>query len=239
MINTAMILAAGKGTRMRAAASDPPKPLTEIAGRSLLMRMIDRLEPAGIETIIVNVHHKAAQIEAALSVYQGPCRIVISDERDALLETGGGVKKALPLLGDAPFLVANGDVLWHEAKAPKGGAIKALSEAFERDTMQALLLMTPRETASGYDGQGDYHIDAKGRLTRRAPDAAAPYVFAGVQILTAGLFADAPNGGFSLNKIYDKAAQARRLFGHRLDGQWMHVGTPEGKAQAEALLQQS
>lgn len=234
MIETAMILAAGKGTRMRAAAADPPKPLTEIAGKSLLMRMIARCEAAGIKKIIINLHHKAAQIEAACAAYRGPCALVFSDERAALLETGGGVKKALPLLGDAPFLVANGDVLWHE----QGHADAALGDfisRFDPSHSQAFLLMTPTKAASGYDGAGDYEMATDGRLTRRQGDT-APYVFAGVQILTPGLFDTMPETAFSLNEIYDAAMAENSLFGHVLDGQWMHVGTPEGRALAEDLL---
>lgn len=234
MIETAMILAAGKGTRMRAAPDAPPKPLTEIAGRSLLARMLARCENAGIKKIIINVHHKAAHIEHALSDYDGPCEIVFSDERDGLLETGGGVKKALPLLGEAPFLVANGDVLWHEANH-KDSAMEKFCAAFDGAQMDALLMLTPTDAATGYDGKGDYHADDRGRLTRRR-GTTAPFVFAGVQVLTPGLFAAMPDGAFSLNKIYDAAAATQRLFGHELAAQWMHVGTPEGRSQAENLL---
>lgn len=237
IIETAMILAAGKGTRMRAAQHDPPKPLTLIAGQSLLMRMIARLEAAGIKTIIINLHHKAAHIEAALAQYEGACEIVFSDEREALLETGGGVKKALPHFGDAPFLVANGDVLWHEQPADKGAdQLTRFMAAFDAAKMSALLLLTPTDKATGYDGQGDFHQDEAARLTRRQTDS-APYVFAGVQILTKDLFRTMPEGAFSLNQIYDAALVENRLFGHLLDGQWMHVGTPEGRAEAEALLE--
>ncbi len=237
MIETAMILAAGKGTRMRAGENDPPKPLTLIAGQSLLMRMIARFEEAGVKTIIINLHHKAAHIEAALKAYNGACEIVFSDECDTLLETGGGVKKALPHFGDAPFLVANGDVLWHEETAHGApGQLADFAAAFETEKMRALLLLTPRMKASGYDGRGDFHCDDNGRLTRRQGDS-APYVFAGVQILTPSLFANITDTAFSLNKIYDVALADNQLFGHLLNGQWMHVGTPEGRAEAEALLE--
>ena len=230
-IGTAMILAAGKGTRMRAAADDPPKPLTEIGGVSLLARMIGRLEAAGIRRIIINMHHKADFIEAAAAAHQGPAELILSDERAALLETGGGVKNALPLLGDAPFLVANGDVLWRE----NSPAIDALCRAFDAAETDALLLLADTAAASGYDGSGDYHLGSDGRLTRKT-GASAPYVFAGVQILSPAVFAAMPDGAFSLNRVYDAAQAAGRLSGTVLDGQWMHVGTPEGRAAAEAIL---
>lgn len=230
-VSHGMILAAGKGTRMRAAADDPPKPLTEIGGISLLARMMARFEAAGIRRIIVNMHHKAAFIEAAIAAHQGPADVVLSDERAALLETGGGVKKALPLLGAAPFLVANGDVLWCEARP----AVAALCAAFDPARMDALLLLADTQTASGYDGSGDYDLAADGRLSRKTDDA-APYVFAGVQILSPAIFAAMPDGAFSLNLVYDAAQADGRLFGQVLDGQWMHVGTPEGRAAAEAKL---
>ena len=234
MIKNAMILAAGKGTRMQAQADDPPKPLTEIGGQSLLMRMVMRLEQAGIEKIIINLHHKADIIERAMAAYAGSCEIVFSDERAALLETGGGVKKALPLLGDAPFLVANGDVLWHEADNANQ-ALAQMMRGFDAAAMDALLLLSSRHHASGYDGKGDYVLHADRRLTRRAEEAAA-HIFAGVQILKPCLFDALPDGAFSLNTVYD-AAQARdALFGHMLDGHWMHVGTPDGRQAAQDYL---
>ena len=231
MIKNAMILAAGKGTRMQAQADDPPKPLTEIGGQSLLMRMVMRLEQAGIEKIIINLHHKADIIERAMVAYDGVCEIVFSDERAALLETGGGVKKALPLLGASPFLVANADLMWLENRP----AIDALMAGFDASHMQARLLMAARDTATGYDGAGDYHMNADGQLTRRGTED-ADLIFAGVQILTPVLFAAMPDGAFSLNKVYDQAQKADALFGTLLDGRWMHVGTPQGRAAAEALM---
>ena len=234
LIDTAMILAAGKGTRMRPAADDPPKPLVELAGESLLARMLSRLMAAGISRIIVNVHHKAAQIETMLAEYAAAhpsLEIDISDERDALLETGGGVKKALPLLGARPFLVANADLLWLENRP----AIDALIADFEAGRMQARLLMAQRSTATGYDGDGDYHFLPDGRLRRRI-DGAADWIFAGVQILDPALFAYMPDTAFSLNRVYDQAQESGALFGTPLDGRWMHVGTPEGRAAAEQLL---
>lgn len=237
-IDRAMILAAGKGTRMQSAPDDPPKPLTEIAGQSLLMRMVARLETSGIQKIVINLHHKADHIKQAMATYNGPCEIIFSDESAALLETGGGVKKALPLLGDAPFLVANGDVLWREADNANA-ALPAFLAAFNPAQMQALLMLCPTQKATGYDGAGDYDRRDDGQLTRRptAPKgASAAYVFAGVQILTPRLFDALPETAFSLNLAYDAAAKKGALYGHELDGQWMHVGTPQGRAAAEAIL---
>jgi MurNAc alpha-1-phosphate uridylyltransferase len=238
MIDTAMILAAGKGTRMQSAPDDPPKPLTEIAGQSLLMRMVARLEASGIKKIIINLHHKAAHIERAMATYEGACEIIFSDERAALLETGGGVKKALPLLGAKPFLVANGDVLWRETDNANA-ALPAFLAAFKAAQMQALLMLCPTQKTTGYDGAGDYDRRADGQLTRRAQTpkgATAPCVFAGVQILTPALFDALPEGAFSLNLAYDAAAEKHALYGYELNGQWMHVGTPAGRAAAEELM---
>ena len=236
MIKNAMILAAGKGTRMQAQADDPPKPLTEIAGQSLLMRMLARFEKIGMEKIIINLHHKAERIEAALAAYGGACEIMFSDERDALLETGGGVKKALPLLGNAPFLVANGDVLWHEADHANH-ALTQMIKSYDANDMDALLLLADTARASGYDGHGDYIVQGDKRLTRRQDETGA-HIFAGVQILTPALFDGTPDGAFSLNAVYDAAQAQNRLFGHMLDGYWMHVGTPEGRMDAENYLAQ-
>tara|TARA_B110000971_G_scaffold221827_1_gene270829 strand:- start:702 stop:1394 length:693 start_codon:yes stop_codon:yes gene_type:complete len=230
-----MILAAGKGTRMRASAEDPPKPLTQIGNQSLLFRMLGRLEAAGLEAIVVNVHHKAQAIEAALESYSGKATITISDERDALLETGGGVKRALPHLAPTPetagFLVANGDVLWREETPVLDGFLAQ----FDPQKMDALLLLAARNQATGYDGTGDYTMSADGQL-RRKTEREADYIFAGVQILSPSLFATLPEGAFSLNQTYDLAQNNGRLYGHVLDGLWMHVGTPEGRAEAEAAL---
>ncbi len=220
---------------MRASAEDPPKPLTQIGNQSLLFRMLGRLEAAGLETIVVNVHHKAQAIEAALESYSGPANITISDERDALLETGGGVKRALSYLAPtsetAGFLVANGDVLWREETAVLDGFLAR----FDPQKMDALLLLAPRNQATGYDGTGDYTMSADGQL-RRKTEREADYIFAGVQILSPSLFETLPEGAFSLNQAYDLAQNNGRLYGYVLNGLWMHVGTPEGRAEAEAAL---
>lgn len=229
-INHAMVLAAGLGTRMRARAEDPPKPLTEIAGRTLLDRLLDRLEHAGMTRIVINLHHKAERISDHLAQRDG-AEIVYSDERTELLETGGGVKKALPLLGPDPFLVCNGDILWQE----NADILAALRAGFDAARMDALLMLAPLSACTGYNGQGDFDQHADGRLTRRQGEQ-APFVFGGVQVLSPAAFDATPNGAFSLNHIYDSAAATGRLYGEVLDGRWMHVGTPEGVHAAQEVL---
>ena len=229
-IRRAMVLAAGLGTRMRARAEDPPKPLTEIAGRTLLDRLLDRLERAGMERIVINLHHKAEWISNHLA-QRGGVEIVYSDERTELLETGGGVKKALPLLGPDPFFVCNGDIIWQE----NADILAALRARFDVVGMDALLMLAPLAACTGYDGQGDFNQHANGRLTRRQ-GGRARFVYGGVQILSPAAFEATPEGAFSLNQIYDSAAATGRLYGEVLDGRWMHVGTPEGVREAEEAL---
>jgi MurNAc alpha-1-phosphate uridylyltransferase len=244
-IRTAMILAAGLGTRMRLAEDAPPKPLTVIAGRTLLDRMLDRLKDAGIRRVVVNVHFKAALLEAHLAASTHGLEVVISDERDGLMETGGGVVQARSLLGDAPFTVCNADILWQETD----NNLQNLLDVFDADKMDACLLLANRERCTGYDGRGDFHIAVNpdspaGRLSRRddiektatAPVVYAPFVYAGVQIVNPALLEGAPEGPFSFNVLWDKALAERRLYGVELSGTWMHVGTPEGLAAAEKRL---
>jgi MurNAc alpha-1-phosphate uridylyltransferase len=233
----AMVLAAGLGKRMRPLTTTTPKPLIEVAGKPLLDHMLDRLAEAGIEEAVVNVHYLAGLIESHLSRRRTKTpRIVISDERQRLLETGGGVKKALPQLGDAPFLVVNTDDIWAEGPRPN---LARLIEYWDPARMDALLLLAPTATSFGYEGRGDFAMDAFGRLRRRRDREICPFVFAGVSILKPSLFADTPEGPFSLNLIFDKAAAAGRLVGLRLEGFWMHVGTPSAVAGADTRLAES
>jgi len=232
-IDTAMVLAAGLGTRMRPLSAERPKPLIEVAGVSLLDRVLDRLAEGGIARAVVNVHYKADMVEAALSGRTRPA-IAISDERDALLETGGGVKRALPLLGDQPFVIQNADCFWVEGMDTN---IRRLADTWRDNDMDALLLVTGSANAVGYDGHGDFLMDVYGRLTRRPERQDAPFVFAGASIAHPRLFAFAPDGRFSLNLLWDRAIAAGRLYGMRMDGQWMHVGTPDARAEAERRLQ--
>lgn len=235
-IGTAMVLAAGKGMRMRPLTDRLPKPLVEVAGRSLLDRLLDRLAQGGIGRAVVNVHHLADQIEARLDRRRaeglGP-RTEVSDERDALLETGGGVARALPLLGPAPFFICNADTFWLQGvESP----IAAMRAAFDPARMDGLLLLASTATAVGLEGAGDFLMDEDGRLIRRPEQGVAPFVYAGCAIMRPEVFTDLPAGAFSLNVLWNRAIAAGRLFGHRLDGQFIHVGTIPAIAEAEAAL---
>ncbi len=227
----AMVLAAGLGKRMRPLTDKLPKPLLPVAGRTLLDRVLDRLEEAGVERVVINLHYFRDIMEAHLANRREP-PIELSPEPD-LLETGGGVRNALPRLGAAPFFVANADVLWLDGWSP---ALERLARAWNDETMDALLLLQPAVSATGYDGVGDFFADPLGRLRRRRNHELAPFIFAGVQILHPRLFAAAPEGPFSLNRLYDRAEAAGRLWGVRHDGLWFHVGTPQGLAETESLL---
>jgi N-acetyl-alpha-D-muramate 1-phosphate uridylyltransferase len=231
-ITSAMVLAAGLGKRMRPVTDTIPKPLVRVGGETMLDQALDRLAAAGIETAVVNVHHLADQIEAHLAARKRP-RILISDERNALLETGGGIRKALPLLGPKPFLVLNSDSLWIEG--PQSN-IRRLLACWNEDRMDILLLLAVAATSFGYDGLGDFAMDPAGRLRRRGEREVSPFVYAGVAVMKPELFADAPEGSFSLNRLFDRAIEAGRLHGLRLDGQWLHVGTPESITAAERRI---
>jgi len=232
MPKSAIVLAAGLGTRMRPYNGHVPKPLVTVGGRSLIDYGLDRLVEAGVECAVVNVHHLADAVERHLASRKHP-RIIISDERESLLGTGGGIAKALPQLGDAPFFLVNSDTLWLDGIKPN---FARLAESFDADAMDALLLLAPSVGSLGYQGRGDYTMLADGRLHRRGEHEVAPYIYAGAAILSPALFADAPRGTFALTGLFDRAAAAGRLFGLRLDGVWMHVGTPEAVAAAEATL---
>ncbi len=228
---TAMVLAAGLGQRMRPITDTMPKPLIEVRGRAMLDTILDRLEDAGITKVVVNLHYLGEMIEVHLKDRGSP-QIVFSKEED-LLETGGGVTKALPLLGEDPFFVLNGDVCWLDGLTP---ALRRLAATWNEADMDALLLLHPTVSAFGYEGIGDYFMDPEGRLRRRQERQIAPFIHAGIQILHPRLFEGAPAGSFSLNKLYDKAQEAERLWGLRHDGEWYHVGTPaELRAVEDAL----
>ncbi len=235
-ISKAMVLAAGLGTRMRPLTDRIPKPLVPVYGRPLLDHVLDALAAAGIAEAVVNVHYLADLIEEHLAARKGPPAITISDERGVLLETGGGVRKALPLLAPGPFLSINSDTIWIEGTRPN---LVRLMEGFDAERMDALLLLAPSATSIGYEGAGDFVMDANGRLARRSERLVAPFVFAGAAILSPDLFEATPDGPFSLNLVFDRAAARERLFGLRLDGVWMHVGTPEAIALAEEAIQLS
>jgi N-acetyl-alpha-D-muramate 1-phosphate uridylyltransferase len=230
----AMVLAAGLGTRMRPLTDALPKPLVEVAGKALIDHVLDRLADANVATAVVNVHHMADQIEAHLKGRKRP-HIAISDERDLLLETGGGVVKALRLLGNEPFFHMNSDTLWIEGVTPN---LARLAVQFDAG-MDILLLLASTTTSIGYEGRGDFNMAPDGRLSRRTEREVAPFVYAGAAMMRPSLFADAPQGKFSLNKMFDRAIEAGRLYGLRLEGTWMHVGTPEAIKAAEAAISES
>lgn len=230
-ISRAMVFAAGLGKRMRPVTNATPKPLIEIAGRSVLDRILDRCEAAGVAEVVVNTHYLAEKVEAHVAKRTKP-RILISHE-DELLETGGGVVKALRLLEPDPFYVINGDVLWRDGARD---TLLRLAQDWTNAEMDALLLVHPVVYAREYRGAGDFFLDQMGRVRRRRPWEVAPFVFTGIQILHPCLFADAPSGRFSLNVLYDRAAAANRLFAIVHDGEWFHIGTPESLARIEAEL---
>jgi N-acetyl-alpha-D-muramate 1-phosphate uridylyltransferase len=228
----AIVLAAGFGVRMRPLTDNKPKPLVEVAGKALIDYVLDKLADAGVERAVVNVHYLAEQLERHLASRTRP-RIVISDERGLLLGTGGGVVKALPLLGGEPFFHINSDTIWIDGATPN---LERLATAFDAAVMDALLLLAPAAGSIGYAGRGDYTIAADGRLTARAEGAQAPFVFAGAAILSPALFKGAPAGEFSLTDLFIRAAEAGRLHGLPLEGRWMHVGSPDAIPAAEAAI---
>jgi len=232
MPNRAIVLAAGLGTRMRPYNGHIPKPLVEIGGKSLIDYSLDRLADAGVQRVVVNVHHLADALERHLASRQRP-QIVISDERGALLGTGGGIAKALPQLGAEPFFLVNSDTVWLDGVKPN---FTRLAEAFDPKAMDALLLLAPTTDSIGYVGRGDFTMLPDGRLRRRGENEVVPFVYAGAAVLSPALFADAPTGAFPLTRLFDRAGAKDRLFGLRLEGVWMHVGTPEAVAAAEAAL---
>jgi N-acetyl-alpha-D-muramate 1-phosphate uridylyltransferase len=228
-----MVLAAGLGSRMRPLTLDRPKALVEVGGRALIDHVLDRLAEAGVSRAVVNVHAFADRLEAHLARRTRPPAIVISDERDALLETGGGLRKALSLLGEAPVFTANIDAVWIEHGAP---ALAALADGFDAVQMDARLLLTPTDRALGFDGPGDVFLEPDGRVRFRGEAASAPYAFAGVQVFKPALAADGPDGAFSTSLIWRRLAEAGRLYGCVLDGDWMHVGDPAARHAAERRL---
>jgi len=227
---TAMVLAAGLGTRLRPVTDTIPKPLIEINGRTLLDYAIDRLALVGVETVVVNVHYKAAMVAAQLARRDHP-RIEISHETE-LLDTGGGVARALPLLDDV-FFVVNSDLLWLDGQ---DRTLQRLATAFDPERMDAILLLQRTVTAVGYEGSGDYLIDASGYPHRRGEREIAPFLFAGLQLLHSRAFAGISDRVFSLVRIFDRAEEAGRLQAIVHDGEWYHIGTPQGLAATRERL---
>src|SRR5436190_2868208 len=225
----AMVLAAGFGLRMRPLTDKMPKPLVRVAGQPLLDHVLDKLGNAGVSEAVVNVHYLPDQIIEHTRARSRP-RVIISDERDQVLGTGGAVVKALPLLGNAPFFHVNADTMWIDGVRPN---LARLAEAFDPARMDILLLMAPTTSSIGYGGRGDYSMLPDGALRKRRELQVVPFVYAGAAIMSPSMFADAPAGEFSLTKMFDRANEQERLFGLRLDGVWMHVGTPDAVHAAE------
>ena len=233
----AMVLAAGLGKRMRPLTATVPKPLVEVAGRALLDHALDCLEVAGVEETVVNIHYLPQLMRAHLARRKRPPSITISDESAKLLDTGGGIRKALPLLGEEPFYLLNSDSFWIEGARPN---LRWLAGAWDEARMDALLLLAPTVRAIGYRGRGDFRMDTHGRLVRRPEREVVPFAYSGAAILHPRLFSDTPeNEPFSLNLLFDRAIEAERLFGVRMDGLWLHVGTPEAIGEAEMSIADS
>ncbi len=229
---TAMILAAGLGTRMRPLTNTRPKPLLEADGRSLIDRALDCIRAAGVERVVVNVHYLADQIEAWAGNQTSP-EIILSNERDQLLGTGGGVARVLGELGDAPFFVFNSDSFWTDGPVP---ALDRMRAAWDADKMDCLLLLSDHAHSVGFDGPGDFIANDEGRLQRRPAGGEADFIYCGCYLVSPRLFNSPPPGAFSMNVLWDAALDGGRLFGLVHDGLWLHVGTPAAIKQAEAAL---
>lgn len=231
-ITRAMIMAAGLGTRMRPLTNDRPKPLVVVRGRAMIDHAIDRLVHAGVKMIVVNVHHHAEMLRAHLA-NRSDVKIVISDESEALLDSGGGMAKVLDLFEGEPFFTHNSDSVWVEGTS---SALERMKARWDERAMDSLMLVAPTVNARCYEGRGDFMMDADGRLTRVPEHRVAPFVWIGVQILHPRLFDGAPEGRFSINPLWDKAIAKGRLFGIRLDGIWMHIDRPDAVGDAERFL---
>jgi MurNAc alpha-1-phosphate uridylyltransferase len=228
----AMILAAGLGTRMAPLTATRPKPLIEVRGKALIDHAIDHLIRGGVKYFVVNVHYMAEMLIAHLEKRKD-VEIHICDETEAILDTGGAIAKALPYFKGEPFFTHNSDSLWVEGM---GWALGRMKTRWDPDAMDALMLLAPTVTAIGFDGRGDFEMDSLGLLKRRGELKLAPFVWTGLQIVHPRLFDGAPKGRFSINPLWDRAIEKGRLFGIRLDGVWIHVGTPQGLHDAENFL---
>ncbi len=232
MIGTrAMMLAAGLGTRMRPLTLTRPKPLIEVAGRSLLDRGVDSLQASGVSHVVVNKHYLPDHIDRWAAQRPSP-HVVVQDESALILDTGGGVARALPQLGPEPFFVLNSDSFWVDGPMP---ALQRLRAGWDDEAMDCLLLLAAKTHSTGFDGPGDFDMDPHGRLARRSGDT-AELVYAGAYLVHPRLFADVPQGPFSMNLLWNRAISQGRLFGLRHDGWWLHVGTPDAIAEAEIKL---
>lgn len=233
MIETAMLMAAGLGKRMRPLTATRPKPLVKVAGKALMDHALDRLVAGGVSKVVVNVHYLADTVEAHLHAHRHGIEIAVSDERTKLLETGGGLIHAKPLLGDGPFFCANSDNLWIDGPQETLGMMQRI---WDSERMDALLLLVPLARAHCHNGPGDFHMDPCGRLSRRKVSHVAPFVFTGVQILSPKLLVDPPSDVFSTNVFWNRAIEAGRLYGISHQGLWFDVGTPRAIPTVESML---
>ncbi|HWI76743.1 MAG TPA: nucleotidyltransferase family protein [Sphingomicrobium sp.] len=229
-----MVLAAGLGKRMRPLTASRPKPLIEVAGRSLLDHLLEKLKAAGVEKVVVNVHYLADAVEAHLAKNALGLEVAISDERSLLLETGGGMVKAAPLIDSDPFLVVNSDNLWIDGPAD---TLKLLASHWDGAKMDALLLLVPHARAENHGGRGDFHMDKTGRLRRRERSYVAPFVYTGIQMVSKRLLEGAPEGPFSTNLLWDRAIEQGRCYGAVHQGLWFDVGTPQSIKATELTLE--
>lgn len=231
---TAMVMAAGLGKRMRPLTATRPKPLVEVAGKPLLDHVLDRLRAAGVEKVVVNVHYLADSLEAHLKSRVSGLEVEVSDERAQLLETGGGLVKARPLLDCDPFLAVNSDNFWVDGPSD---TLKLLASHWDAGRMDALLLLVPLARAGNHNGVGDFHMDSAGRLRRRGKARVAPFVYTGIQLMAQHLLDGAPDGPFSTNLLWDKAIKNGRCFGAVHQGLWFDVGTPTAIRATEQALE--
>jgi MurNAc alpha-1-phosphate uridylyltransferase len=231
---TAMVMAAGLGKRMRPLTATRPKPLIEVGGKALLDHVLDKLRAAGVERVVVNVHYLADALEAHLASPAAGLEVVISDERELLMETGGGLVKAASLIDSDPFLALNSDNLWIDGPAD---TLKLLASQWDDSRMDALLLLVPQARALNHQGIGDFHMDRAGRLRRREKSRVAPFVFTGIQIVSKRLLREPPHGPFSTNVLWDRAIDDGRCFGAVHQGLWFDVGTPQSIHLTETALE--
>lgn len=234
-IENAMVLAAGLGTRLRPVTDTMPKPLVPIAGKPMIDYGLDALEAVGVARAVVNVHHFAGQMIDHLSRRKRP-QILISDETDALMNSGGGLARGLKLLGAEPVFVLNADLFWIGERAGEETNLQRLSSFFDPERMDMAMLCVRLENSTGHNGRNDFSMDAEGRLTRFAENRGEPVIYAGAIAMMPALLADAPQDAFNLNLYFDRAIAAGRLYGLMLDGHWITVGTPEAIAEAEAVV---
>ena len=232
-IETAMVMAAGLGTRMRPLTDHMPKPLVKVAGKPLIEYAFDKLRMAGVKSAVVNVHYLPEQVEAYVAEFITDLDVTISDERALLLETGGGLVQALPLIGGDPFFCINSDAIWTDGEMD---GLTRLAEGWDGEVMDGLLLLVPRERAFSHRGDGDFSIDGKGRPVRRGTAANAPFVYTGIQLLSRAFLNDAPSGPFSTNILWDRSIAKGRLFALEHQGDWFDIGSPAAIVPTEEAL---